>query len=105
MYYVDKKKQKDSFRCIATNTTIKVIDIKNEDDVTYLYGYKCMDLNNFYERTIKSSEIGIVTYKTLSNDLEKFKRSECIYKYFRIPLEDSLTFVIEPIQHKCFNRF
>lgn len=104
-FNIDPRKAKDSFCCIAPNIAIKVVDIKNEDGVTFLYGHKCMDLNNFYEMPIVSSELGIITYKTLSNDVEKFNRDHCIYKYFNIPLEDSVTFVLVPILHQCFNRF
>lgn len=104
-FNVDPKKGKDSFCCITPNIPIKVVDIKNENGVRYFYGHRCLDIGDFYERPIQSSQIGILTYKTLSNDIEKFKAGDCMYKYFRIPLEDSVTFVLEPILHQCFNRF
>lgn len=71
----------------------------------YFYGQRCLDLGDFYERPIKSSELGILTYKTLSDDIEKLNSVDCMYKYFRIPLEDNVTCVLEPILHQCFNRF
>lgn len=104
-FNINPKKTEDSYCFIKPNKSIKVLDVKYENGQKMLLGVECLNLKDFYEQPIRSSDLGIWCYIGLSTVIKKYRFEDCLYKYFQIPAPFENTSVLIPIIHQCYNRF
>lgn len=100
-FSLSSRSMSDSF-CNIGGIPIKIVKIIVETD--HVAGYRCLNINSFFEAPLNSQVcLGIVTYTLLDTNIETFKYSDVKYKFFRIPFNE--LFVLIPILHQTFTKF
>lgn len=100
-FSLSSRNMADSF-CDISGIPIKIAKIDVERNV--ISGYRCLNINSFFEAPLNSrTDLSIVTYTLLGTNIEKFKYSDVKHKFFRIPFNE--LFVLIPILHHTFTKF
>ncbi|XP_036319869.1 uncharacterized protein LOC118734260 [Rhagoletis pomonella] len=103
-FFINHKKEKDSF-CFSEDTgPFKVIDMPIESEEEVVVGYKFKEISNYFIEPLESfSGLGILLASGLSDEIIRFKKKNIKYKYFCIPYENN--FLLIPILHHLFHEF
>lgn len=103
-FNLNPKQEKNSYCLMKSGESIKILDICIENGEKVISGQVCLNPTSFFEAPLDSSILGIFKYETFEPEIiKKFKFSDRMNKYFRIPFENQ--FVLVPILHHSFNRF
>lgn len=98
-------KPKENFCLIKdqkNNQSFPIKIMENKEN-KIIKGVRCINLNSFFTQPVNSAELGIFQCTGTSDDIEVFRYSEVVYKYFCIPFDGN--YVLIPILHQTFTKF
>lgn len=74
-FELNAKKDADSFCCVS-GVPIKISEFTSNNSESFVHGYKCLDIQSFFETPINSLTLGILKFKEISPIKAKYAVSQ-----------------------------